>query len=252
MLPQKIDHVEAAKSRLITFFRDKPVINGLFDSVFEGFNDVEDLLFDLLEKRSIYTAEGVQIDSIGEMFGVVRNGLSDEEYRSAILAKISEVNSDGTTEVFMNVMRINTNSNNVNFFEHFSGDVHAYLQEGYDKYTYRQLKRSVPAGVVLTVLVDYKGDSVVLGELIPIFSNLVDNQSRYFTTDGLDHVLVQTLSASDYNGKFYFTEIEVADTAYMPLAEILPEKVTVERGRLLYEDGDRILDEKGNFISYSA
>ena len=247
--PVKIDHVEQGLSRMLSFWDDKPIIKGLFESYLRQLESVETTLFQLLEERSIYTAVGVQLDVIGAMFGVPRNGKDDEQYRPEILRKIAQQNDDGTTEVFMDALRLVTGSYMVDFFEHLSGDIHAYCGEGLSPYLYKLLKPSVPVGVDLTVMVDEKRDSFVPVELIPRFDKLINEQGSYISTENLDNILVSiSIAGKSFHG--YLPEI-LDSQSINPLAEIIGREVVTEEGRLLYEDGFMIIDRFGNKLKWS-
>lgn len=64
----------------------------------------------LLTKTGIESAEGVQLDGLGEIIGIARNGLSDDDYRTVLFAYIRVNTSGGTIEQLIEVVRLSTNS----------------------------------------------------------------------------------------------------------------------------------------------
>lgn len=65
----------------------------------------EDTLFDMITQRDLEQAEGAQIDQLGKLVGQARGGLSDENYRRYITARIAANRSNGTME---DVIRVAT------------------------------------------------------------------------------------------------------------------------------------------------
>ena len=68
------------------------------------FQDLENALIQLLNYRSIDTATGVQLDTIGKIVGQERNGLDDETYRRYCRARIAANRSSGTTNELIKVI----------------------------------------------------------------------------------------------------------------------------------------------------
>lgn len=64
---------------------------------------VEDALQQLKSERFVDTAIGEQLDIIGRIVGQDREGLSDDDYRRYIRARIAANNSDGTIEDLLTV-----------------------------------------------------------------------------------------------------------------------------------------------------
>lgn len=253
--PTKIDQVVLGLKRLITQWQDKPVVVGLLKSYLEQVNTLEDVYFQLLEERGIYEAIGEQLDVIGALFGVSRLGRNDEDYRSAILLKVSQLKDDGTTEVFMQTLRTAGNTNLVNFWEHDSGDVHAYMGEGYTSKSYGVLENAVPAGVNLRLVVDNRGDSFIPTELIPQAGDLQVNDGIVISDLQVDDSVVvsdlQTQTAAslpDDRGKLP----ELVDVDGLnPLAELIIRDSFQFNDNLIYENSDLMIDENGFELLYT-
>lgn len=67
-----VDHQDAAKKRLIIQYKESDTIRLYLDAVLSLANDLERVFCDLLLKRFIDTAEGVNLDIIGELVGQPR------------------------------------------------------------------------------------------------------------------------------------------------------------------------------------
>jgi len=65
---------------------------------------------DLLTDTTLDGAEGVQLDGLGQIIGIERNGLDDEPYRSLLRAYIRINTSGGTIEDINAIVRFATNT----------------------------------------------------------------------------------------------------------------------------------------------
>lgn len=138
---ETIDHKILAKSRIITEYRESNLVDYILGLLTEA-NNLEEVFQDILRKRYIETAEGAQLDIIGQIVGQSRNiidgafakffgfsanpsgsgfntvdfwdgsepptvtsFLSDEEYRKYIIAKIYTNHSESTHEDFVKVFK---------------------------------------------------------------------------------------------------------------------------------------------------
>lgn len=67
-----VDYLEEARSRVTFQFSDKPMFDKFVQLMLANNIDIQLALKDLMQKRSIDTAEGVQLDIIGEIVGQPR------------------------------------------------------------------------------------------------------------------------------------------------------------------------------------
>lgn len=81
----------------------KPVIEGLLRALLKPAEALEALTFEVIEKRRLDVAEGVQLDVIGAIVGEAREGRSDEDYRAAIRLRIRINRSKGRTRDVLDV-----------------------------------------------------------------------------------------------------------------------------------------------------
>ena len=95
--------------------------NKIFELITPFINQVQEIeymLDDLRKKRWLSNAEGMQLDGIGEIVGIERNGLNDYDYKLAILRQILFNISCGQPETL------------VEYFELISGHDIIYKEEG--------------------------------------------------------------------------------------------------------------------------
>lgn len=107
MLPEKVTTHEAeAKALLISQFRGKPVIEALLSSWIRPLQDLENVLWDVIDKRVLETAVDAQLDSLGKLVGEERLGRANTAYRAAIKVRIKVNRSKGRSEDVLQVARL--------------------------------------------------------------------------------------------------------------------------------------------------
>lgn len=98
ILTKNTAHEEQGLARLIDQFRNLPVTRGILASWLRGVQRFENCLFEVLEARDPLTATGVQLDNLGLLVGVFRNGQGDTEFRTRILLRVRINRSQGRPE----------------------------------------------------------------------------------------------------------------------------------------------------------
>ncbi|TDI74590.1 MAG: hypothetical protein E2O82_03665 [Betaproteobacteria bacterium] len=140
---QKIeDHYAQAIARLPQIMKDAPKtidvswspepVSG-WEALIHAFTleaqDMENTMIDMLNGRSLDTAEGVNLDRIGQIVGADRGGATDEEYLVLILAQIAANNSDGTADNILGIFRVLAGPNvPVRFDEQFPAKFYLEFQ----------------------------------------------------------------------------------------------------------------------------
>ncbi len=89
---------------LLEQYKNSENLKGMIDSMNDQADDLEEALFEIRNLFYVDTAEGVQLDVIGSIYGVERDGLSDSEFRTLIKAKASLVTS-GEPESIINILK---------------------------------------------------------------------------------------------------------------------------------------------------
>jgi len=94
-------HVIDAEGRLLQQYKGRPRVQGLLGATVTQIQDLEDAIFAVDAARQLWNgtsvpAVGAQLDAIGDIVGIKRNGLSDAEYILFIFGKIAENYSDTT------------------------------------------------------------------------------------------------------------------------------------------------------------
>jgi hypothetical protein len=111
MLATKITtHVQDALARFMQQYKGRPRFAAYVSALVDQIQDLENAYFDLDFGRSVYGSVGVQLDLLGTLVGISRNGLPDSEYILFILGKIGEDTSDTTIDKVAAVYGILLNS----------------------------------------------------------------------------------------------------------------------------------------------
>ena len=123
--PKQINHITREKGYRIDLFKsDVPRTDILMSAICKQLNDLEDMFFDLLEKRSIDVATGINLDVIGKIIGLSRySGQTDTSYRLDLKAWVKYLFSQGEINTLTFVLQNLTDSVNVILEEYFPGAV---------------------------------------------------------------------------------------------------------------------------------
>lgn len=149
-----LNHVEAAKARLLEQYKRKTRLGGLIESFVKQIQDLEDLASNLNTERSVDTATGAQLDGIGSIVGRTRNpGQSDADYRFDIRAKIIQNLTKGTPEEFISAAAFLLSADLVWFREVYVAAVDLFtdtdIPTDEEAEIRAQLEAFLPAGVSL-------------------------------------------------------------------------------------------------------
>jgi hypothetical protein len=79
--------------------------------------DLEDAIYQMIDNRSIFNSYGIQLDGIGDIVGLERNGLNDIDYKIAIYTKIAINTCTGSISEILQVVKLLTYSENVQLIE---------------------------------------------------------------------------------------------------------------------------------------
>jgi len=104
-LIEKSTHLEEALAQLAEQFKRKPNVEALLAAFVAQVQELEGVLFDLMEDRAIDTAAGIQLDGLGIIINEERQGRDDSAYRQAIRARVMLNTSSGTPEDIIEIAR---------------------------------------------------------------------------------------------------------------------------------------------------
>jgi hypothetical protein len=96
MLPTKrTDHVQDSRSLLIEQFKNRTVITGLLDVFSRRAQDLENVFWDIIDKRLLDNALDAQLDALGRLVGEKRDGRNNTAYKKGIRLRIRVNRSKG-------------------------------------------------------------------------------------------------------------------------------------------------------------
>lgn len=91
-------HIAEMLNRRLEQFRDKVRFSSLLELMGTQIQELEDAVYQILTDTTLDTAEGAQLDGLGEIVGEDRAGREDGPYRIAIRTRIAINLSEGTIE----------------------------------------------------------------------------------------------------------------------------------------------------------
>jgi hypothetical protein len=101
---QITDHEARAEATMLSQWQDKPKIMALVRILTSRVQELDDTAWDLYTKRGVDTAEGAQLDILGEIVGQLRLGLDDDDYRRLIRVRILANRAGGKADTITRVI----------------------------------------------------------------------------------------------------------------------------------------------------
>ncbi len=96
MLPEPNEqHVIEARKLFIEQFRGKRVVQGFLDTYIRRLQDIEDVLWEIIDARILDNAVDAQLDTLGRLVKETRRGRSNLVFRNGIRIKIRVLRSKG-------------------------------------------------------------------------------------------------------------------------------------------------------------
>jgi hypothetical protein len=167
-------HVSDAQDRLLEQYKGKVRIEGLIGCFVEQIQDLEQAIFDLVEKRSLSGATGVQLDLIGTIVVQDRLGFSDDLYRALLAAKIGENVSQADPERVREIVKLLTGATLVNIQKNppaaYSVSINTQIDPSLIDFFYQRIDRVDAAAVRIETLECFDPDSSFAFEGGPIGS----------------------------------------------------------------------------------
>lgn len=106
------NYLDQNKDLIVQQFKDSKNLLLLIDSYSNQISEYENMVFDLLNKRiNIDKSEGKQLDNIGSLIGVDREGATDSDFRILLKSTIGINGSSGTIESILSFIKSLTGSN---------------------------------------------------------------------------------------------------------------------------------------------
>lgn len=193
-----MDYASIAVSRLTSQFSESPKLQEMVRAIFEPLRDVEIMAHDLIYKRSISTARGVNLDGCGAIVGEMRQGRDDDEYREAIRFRVFINTSRGTPGDIIKATTYLTKPVDAQIIEQKPASVMMFTDGvGITAETAGVIGMVAPAAVEFNLLVSYGYKPFRFGSAPPPDELFVNNNADYLTIDGADFQVSPSESADD-------------------------------------------------------
>jgi hypothetical protein len=102
------DHTGIMLARMPSQFRNKPRMRALIQAIGLGVQTLEEEAFDVLISTTLPVATGESLNQWGVLVGEARGGLSDEDYRVFIEARILVNKTNGSPDELIEIFRLIT------------------------------------------------------------------------------------------------------------------------------------------------
>jgi hypothetical protein len=183
------DHYLDLVDIIITQFRDKYNYNELLKIFSKQVDEIEVVIFQLLNDRWLDTAIGEQLDILGRILVLDRAGRDDETYRRMLKAKAYINTTNGEPESIINALLLISDTITEVIYEP------AY-PAGFHIWTDGDIKIYYPFDFTLdngdTFILD-NGDTFIVTEPDPFTNNLLTDMSPA----GVEHAELQNLLVED-------------------------------------------------------
>lgn len=191
------NYVELAQSRLVELFREDKSNNDLLDNLVSPLQELEEELFGLLNLKSINLGIGYQLDVIGKILNVERDGRTDEDYRTLLYIQTLINNSSGEPESIINILSLLMQPDKISYTEMYPANYQIHIQTDKIVNNLRSFIQSIsPAGVGDITLTQSTSDNpLVLEDLMyEYYDYAVDNLNTLLEVDSVTGDTLQVVS----------------------------------------------------------
>jgi hypothetical protein len=208
---ENINHIEEGLDKF-TSRLDKEDLKKFVSIFLERYQNIENSLLVLADKKSIDLSEGVWLDYIGQLLNVPRNFASDEDYRIELRRKIVSSNSDGTPNKVIQLVKGFVSSvvlENPSVMYRDQNKAYAILivnsQTRIGKKLYDLVEKIKPAGVNLKLMSDFNDNALYFayekeqstGDNFQVTKDGINYDNFQVTFDGINFSDLRVLKTSD-------------------------------------------------------
>lgn len=163
MIPTLIpDHEQEAVDRLIQQYKDKPNVVGFIRAMTRQTQEMEQVIIDMFLNRSINDSVGQQLDELGTIVGIERQGFDDDFYRILIRFKIGQNISRGEPERIISTMKLISEAGLVHYQNLGSGNIGLGVDVDLDPtlidFIFDNMQRVVMAGIRIDFITSFCPD----------------------------------------------------------------------------------------------
>ncbi len=122
-IPTITNHIELALGRSTDQYKQKTKHEAFIEAFSKQVQDSEDAIFNMIDARTLEFAVGQQLDGIGDIVGLTRQGRSDADYRVLLYVKIGQNTSQGGPEKIINIYKLLVGAGLVHYMNLNTGSV---------------------------------------------------------------------------------------------------------------------------------
>lgn len=215
---------ETGLELLLYQFSDKFNIEQIIRSYGNEIDKLNDDAYILVDNFNLNDATGVYLDYLGRLFGEVRDGDNDGDFRKRINARVLINNSKGTPNELLEILSQLTETENTKLWEHFPVSYIMYTDgNNATVKTLNALKKSSPITSEVALIVDTTQSGFVGTELLPNYKEkptqhflaellteldfLIDNVGDFIITDSGDNIVLFDATGDTVSYYGVFNEI---------------------------------------------
>lgn len=182
-----IDYAGVGQERLTGQFTNSPKLQQLIRAILTPLTSIEIDADSLVLERWIDTAEGVQLDGVGNIVNELRNGRNDDDYRQAIRFRVFVNISRGTPADMLHGVKVLTNPTDTQYFEVYPATVLIFTNGFFiDSSISNAVHDLTPAAVDSRLLVSFADAPFRFSRLNPLGELFVNNGDDYLTANDSD------------------------------------------------------------------
>jgi hypothetical protein len=259
MLPVVLDHNQRGLSRVISHLADKENFTKLLSVFLIELNELETEMYKLGGSKSISGSSGIWLDYLGKIISEPRDNRNDEDYRTALLLKVSVNTSDGTINTLIKIVRDFTEANSARYFPYYPA--YYVISTDGDKQLKGSLHKLVeditPAGVGYTVISNRGGNKLTPAWITNKSNSIVDhvflldNGDELWLDDSSPLLVLDVPDTSYYEGSTDHAILDWGVTATPNSVAYLAQVILPHTTQYIYEQDDFVLDN-GDFLLLSA
>lgn len=155
-------HSVDAIKRFLHQYKEKAKLNKLMEAFADEVQEIENALFSLVAGRALSTAQGAQLDLIGEIIDQERGSFDDAFYKILLKVKIGQNTSQGNAQKIIDIFKLLTEADYVHLLNLGNGSIQlnttgTIAPEDVD-FVLRNMERVVAGGVRIDHIVQFDPD----------------------------------------------------------------------------------------------
>lgn len=147
-----VDYITRARGRMLQQFKreEAPNLDKLLQVLISELQEAENEMQEILLLRAVATASGEQLDVLGDIVGINREGQVDHDFRNTIFLQIAINNGGGQEPVLSALLDNLTDATVIDIWEVFPAGLDIFINsDDLELHTIESLRRAIAATVSL-------------------------------------------------------------------------------------------------------